>query len=358
MKIVEVTVEPVALPAQPVFSWRQGLPGSEPAVQGGRLRIVTADGLIGEAVTRRGVIVRDLVDRWVRDDLLGQDALAREHLWRRMWELDRREGFPTHALGLVDVALWDLAGKVTGLPVHRLIGTYRESIPAYASLVTYQSIDEYLDVVDQCLAAGFGAIKVHAWGDVARDTALARRLRAHVGDGVPLMYDGSAGFSLPEAVRLGRALSDEGFLWYEEPMREFNIMAHARLAGSVAVPLLVAETSAGAHMNTADFLCSVGASYVRTSPHLKGGITGALRVAHVAEAHLSNAEVHGSGLLQRHLCMSVPNTTYYESLVMGNPAMIEGCVGPDGCVSAPDEAGVGWGGRAGQEGLSRPADHQ
>jgi hypothetical protein len=64
---------------------------------------------------RRGVIAKDLVERRIRAELLGADPLMREYLWHRMWELDRVEEFPIYILGLVDVALWDLAGKAAGL---------------------------------------------------------------------------------------------------------------------------------------------------------------------------------------------------------------------------------------------------
>ena len=146
----------------------------------------------------------DIVDRVLRQELVGERADRREWLWHRLWELDRTEEFPIWLFGVVDVALWDLEGRVLGVPVHRLLGTYRESIPAYASTVTFSTAEEYLDVADQCLELGFPAIKLHAWGDARADAELCQRLRAHVGADVDLMYDGSAGFDLPSAVYLGR----------------------------------------------------------------------------------------------------------------------------------------------------------
>ena len=89
------------------------------------------------------------------------------------------------------------------MPVYELFGAYCTEIPAYASTVTFSSIAEYLDVADQCLELGYPAIKLHAWGDARRDAALAVALRAHVGDDVDLMYDGSAGFDLPDTIYLG-----------------------------------------------------------------------------------------------------------------------------------------------------------
>jgi L-alanine-DL-glutamate epimerase-like enolase superfamily enzyme len=340
--IAAVEFELRELPAPAPFRWRDGLPGSDGAVTGGVLRIRTADGACGEAPTTRGVIVRDLVERRLRTELIGRDALAREFLWHRLWELDRIEEFPIYALGLVDVALWDLAGKLAGQPVHRLLGGFRDAIPAYGSTVTYATTAEYLDVADQILARGFTAIKLHAWGDARRDAALCQALRAHVGPDVPLMYDGSAAFDLPDAVYLGEALSEARYLWYEEPMREFNVTAHRWLAERVDVPLLVGETSDGAHMNMADFVAAGCATYVRTSALYKGGVTGALRIAHLAESFGLRAEVHGPGAVHAHLCLTIPNTTYYEALVHGNPIVTDPAVDGDGLVRASDAPGFGF----------------
>jgi L-alanine-DL-glutamate epimerase-like enolase superfamily enzyme len=236
--------------------------------------------------------------------------------------------------------LWDLEGRVLDVPVHRLLGTYRESIPAYASTVTFSTVEEYLDVVDQCLELGFPAIKLHAWGDAKADADLCQRVRAHLGPDVDLMYDGSAAFDLPDAVYLGEALSEAGYLWYEEPMREFSVTAYRWLAERVDVPLLVGETSDGSHLNTADFIASGCATYVRTSANHRGGITGAMRIAHLADSFRLRAEVHGPTESAVHLCMAIPNCTYYESLVTSNPVAREPRVGPDGLVHAPTTPGI------------------
>jgi L-alanine-DL-glutamate epimerase-like enolase superfamily enzyme len=318
------------------------------------LVVTTDDGLRGRAFDPHGAIVSDVTARWLRAELLGRDAADRELLWHRLWEIDRIEELPIYALGLVDVALWDLAGQRTGLPAHELMGTFRRRIPAYASTSTFASIEEFLDVADQCLELGFRAIKLHAWGDARRDAALARALREHVGGDIELMYDGSAGFDLADSVHLGRALSDAGYLWYEEPMREFSVTAYRWLAERVGVPLLVAETSDGVHHNAADFIASGCATHVRTSARYKGGLTGALRVAHLAEAFMLRAEVHGAGPESQHLCMAVPNNTYYESFVTSNPVRRESCVDDEGFVAAPTAPGVGLPDFA-EEQLAKPA---
>jgi L-alanine-DL-glutamate epimerase-like enolase superfamily enzyme len=295
-------------------------------------------------------VVEELVNRVLRDQLTGADPLQRELLWHRIWEIDRTEELPLPALGLVDVALWDLAGRLAGLPTWQVIGGFRTSIAAYASTVTFASIDEYLEAADQILALGYPAMKVHAWGDARRDGALAAALRARVGDDVPLMYDGSAGFDLPDAIYLGEALHDAGFLWYEEPMREFNISAYERLSQAVRIPLLVAETSDGAHMNSADFIARGAATFgVRASATMRAGITGSLRTAHLADAFRLRAEVLGGDLPAHHLCMSISNTTYYESLVTTLPIRRAPEVNENGYLEAPMGPGIGL-----PEGLDYP----
>lgn len=345
MKITSVESIRVEVPApEPPFRWRKGLAGSPAAGDGAVLRISTDDGAQGVALLSRpgaAVMLDDLVERVFRPELLGQDPVQREWIWHRIWELDRIHELPLPVLGLVDVALWDLAGRIQNQPVWELLGGYRTRIPAYASTSTFATTEEFLDVADQSLALGYHGIKLHAWGDARRDAALALDLRDHVGPDVPLMYDGSAGFDLPDAIRLGHALSEADFLWYEEPIREFSITAYRRLAEQVAVPLVVAETSDGAHMNAADFIGAGAATFgVRASTTLRGGITGAMRIAHLADSFRVRAEVHGSDIPNQHLCMAISNTTYYESLVTSVNVTRERYVDDAGYVNAPTDPGI------------------
>jgi L-alanine-DL-glutamate epimerase-like enolase superfamily enzyme len=345
VKIVAVEVHKVYVPApEPPFIWRRGLTGSPPAGYSAVLVIRTDTGCDGVAFAARqasSAVLPDIVDRYLRELLIGEDPLQREWLWHKVWELDRVEEIPLYLLGTVDIALWDLAGRAYGAPTWEVLGGARREIPAYASTTTFGSVEEYLEIADQCLELGYPAIKLHAFGDAREDARLCTALRHHVGDALPLMYDGSAGFDLPDAVYLGHALADAGYLWYEEPLREFSVTSYKWLAQRTAAPLLVGETSDGAHMNTADFIASGCASFVRTSAELRGGFTGAMRTAHMADAFRLRAEPHGNTITCRHLCMAIPNCTYYESLVWGNPVRREAGIDQHGMIKAPLGPGVG-----------------
>jgi L-alanine-DL-glutamate epimerase-like enolase superfamily enzyme len=119
MKITHVESFRVPVPAaDPPFRWRDGLAGSAPAGAGGVLRIGTDQGVEGVALFSRpgaAVLLDDLVERVFRLELIGADPLQREWLWHRVWEHDRIHELPLPALGLIDVALWDLAGRLQQL---------------------------------------------------------------------------------------------------------------------------------------------------------------------------------------------------------------------------------------------------
>jgi L-alanine-DL-glutamate epimerase-like enolase superfamily enzyme len=343
VRIVDVETYVVEQPPQPAYGWREGLPTAPPRLYDLWLRVVTDEGVDGWAlVDYYGEVAAAVLGRGVRELAVGADPLRKELLWERMWELDRMEQFPTYAFGALDTALWDLSAKVAGLPLFEVLGGYRDCIPAYASTATFASVEEYLDVADQCLELGYTAIKLHAWGDARRDGELARRLREHVGPDIVLMFDASGGFRPPEAMRLGRALEEAGFLWYEEPVQEFAVEAHRRLADALDIPILGAEVIDGAHYTAAEWLATGAADLIRTEALIKGGITGALRIFHVADAFGTTAEVHGPGLASVHLCCAVPNTTYYESMVLTNPVAREPLVDADGNARAPLVPGIGY----------------
>ena len=342
MKITNVEMHVVRRDGIAPFRWRDGLPPHDGPIWDGWLQVSTDDGPEGwSPVGYQGRAAQAYLDQLGRL-ALGADPLRKELLWHRAWEHDRLEQFPLYVFSALDVACWDITAKVAGLPLFEVLGGYRSKVPAYASTATFASVQEYLDVADQCLEAGFRAIKLHAWGDWRRDAGLAQELRAHVGDGVELMFDASGGFRYHEALALGRALEEAAYLWYEEPMIEFAIEPHRRLAADLDIPVLGAEVIDGAHYAATEWLHTGACDLIRTGYHLYGGVTGAMRIAHIADGFGTTAEVHSGGILNLQLCAAIPNCTYYESFVLHNPVVLDPLVGPDGTATVSDEPGIGF----------------
>lgn len=351
MKITDIkayVLENVA--AKPRFRWRNGLPGGgDGTPPGGKtcrtlIRVETDAGLNGMAEAPSIVNAADLVYRRFKK-FVGWDPMLTEKLWEQIWEIDRIEEMHLLALGLLDLACWDIKSRAAGLPVYQLLGGYEPRVPAYASTVTWETMKEYEYHVKECMNAGFKAFKLHAWGDAKADAQLCRNLRKWTGDEADLMYDGSAAWDYVTALRFGRVLEDLDFLWYEEPMREFSLPSYKKLCDNLDIPVLAAETNEGAHWNASTWIHFGALDMVRTSAYFKGGITGAVKVAHLAESFGMRAQVHGVGHANLHLCAALPNNDYYEQNIIDSQDIRSlkkrGATSvKDGYLMVPDEPGL------------------
>lgn len=257
MRITDIRCYVVEGEHPPVpFRWRKGLPGSGDGTPIDHrpklaiLRVDTDEGITGATRIADGEAVASLTRRRLKS-FIGDDALLTERLWTKMWEIDRIEETNMAHFGLIDLLAWDLKSKKAGLPAYKLMGGNDPKIPAYASTVTWNEMGEYERHIKECVDEGFVAFKLHAWGDWKEDAKLCQNLRKWTGDKATLMFDGSAGWDLTTALKFGRVLEECHFYWYEEPMREFDLTSYRKLADSLDIPVLAAETSDGAHWNAA-----------------------------------------------------------------------------------------------------------
>ena len=350
MKITNISCYVMERVAQaPRHRWREGIPVGDGTPVGDKehsaiLKVETDEGFVGAAYGRRGYRVADVVKRRLKS-FVGEDPTMTERLWELVWEIDRIEEIQIHDLGLLDQACWDIKSQKAGMPLYQLLGGYEARVPAYASTVTWDTMDEYERYIKMCMDEGFTAFKLHAWGDTREDAKLSHNLRKWTGPDADLMFDGSAGWDYVTSMQFGRELEDAGFLWYEEPMREFDLTSYAELCRALDIPVLAAETCDGVHWNAATWIQMRALDMVRTSSGFKGGLTGAMKVAHLAESFGMRAEVHGGGYANLHLCAAIPNNTYYEALVvdeeqikglkdLGDLAVV------DGYITAPSDPGL------------------
>ena len=285
---------------------------SGPTARTALLRILTDEGIEGLSIYSAGASIDE-----IKFQLIGEDPLDRERIWQKFWRNLRTSNLGM-AIGPVDCALWDILGKVANAPVYKLLGGMRDSIPAYASTVTLDSLEEYLALADVYLEKGFKAIKLHAWGRLEEDAHLCKELRRHVGDDIVLMYDASSMFNIYEdAVWFGRQLEEANYLWYEEPMDHFNVTALARLAAELDIPLAVAEATYGGPFDALAQIQAGAADIILTGPldAYKGGLTGVMKTAHICEGFGIMCAIHGGQLPNLHAVCAIYNTKYYERLV-------------------------------------------
>ena len=296
--------------------------------------------------------------------LLGRDPLQREIIWH---DLKRsRRGFDGTPPGAVDVALWDIAGKLYGVPVYKLLGGWRKKLPAYAS--TYHgdengglaTPDDYAEFALLCKENyGYSAFKIHGWinGPIDREVASVLAIRKAVGDEMDLMLDPAGGFgTFHDVLRVGHACDEARYMWYEDAFRGggFSQFAHTKLRELIKTPLLMGEHVRGLESKM-DTIHAGAADYVRANVSEDGGITGVMKIATVAEANGLDVELHGGSLAHRHCMASIRNTNYFE-LGLCNPKVLEtsppiypdrqwldevDSVDAQGCVDVPEGDGLG-----------------
>ena len=230
---------------------------------------------------------------------LGQDATRINALMRTLQQrlYDRgRAGPLMFALSAVDIALWDIAGKTAGLPLHRLLGGGADDLPCYASLDRTGDPELVTRAVRHTLEAGFRAVKLHE-----RDTTVVRAARQAAGPGTGLMLDVNAAWNLSQARQQAAGLAGLGLAWLEEPLwPPENYDGLARLRAEYPIPLAAGENVTA--QPDFDRLMGAGAvDFIQPSPAKMGGLSELVKVFALAAVRnvtvMPHTFYHGPGLL-------------------------------------------------------------
>jgi L-alanine-DL-glutamate epimerase-like enolase superfamily enzyme len=327
------------------------------------VQVVTEDGCEGRYVLNWGASpsVYGQV-QMLAPMLIGRHAEERTGIYETLKREARQFDHMGH--GPLDIALWDWQARALGCSVATLLGSHRRRLPAYAS--TYHgdreggldSIEAFGDFALQCREMGYRAFKIHGWhdGDAREEAALVLHVRKVVGDEMTLMLDPACELrSFADALYVGRACDEAGYFWLEDPYRDSGVSAfgHRRLREMLKTPLLQTEHVRGVEPK-ADFLIAGGTDFLRSDPEYDLGLTGAMKIHHVAEGLGVDVEVHACGPAHRHLMAMSRNSNFYEVALVGPdcpnavaPVYRCGysdqldCIDADGTVPVPDGVGLG-----------------
>ena len=353
MKISDVTLTLFTWSGIPATTYGRHSPRFSGSSDLGLLTLRTDEGVEGHAFlgssSRSAAMDGASLIRFLKPLVMGQDPLERERLWQAMWQ--RNRATTLRAIGAVDVALWDIAGQVAGLPISRLLGAYRESAPAYASSAVLPSKEAYAEEAAAYRAAGWAAYKIHPPTDPAVDIQVCEAVRRAVGDDYTVMLDSTWAYQYPEALRVGRVAEALGFHWYEDPLADDDLYNYVKLRQQLKIPILATEYAPGGFTALAPWITAQATDYLRGDVAVKGGITALVKTAHLAEAFHMNFEVHHGGnslnnVANLHLTMAVPNCEYFEVL-LPDSAQKHGLVNDievdgEGFVHAPTAPGLGY----------------
>jgi D-galactarolactone cycloisomerase len=310
MKITGVEVHVLKSPLAEPFAFSQGWVRQRSATL---VEVVTDEGVTGwgEAFAQ-GLeppeIAAAAIEYALKPLLIGADPLATEVLWHSMYHATRdygRKGSVVAAISAVDIALWDIAGRARGEPIHKLLGgAFRDRVEPYATgFYRIKGQGEAARLADEALRhheAGFRLMKVKLGYGVEDDIACMQAIcRAIEGRDITLMIDTNHAYGRAEALRLGRALADCKLRWYEEPVVPEDLRGYVEMREKLTMPIAGGENEHT--MYGYRELFAAGAVDI-AQPDLGscGGITAARHIIALAQSHgvAVNPHVWGSAIAQ------------------------------------------------------------
>ena len=359
MKIDRIEVFPVShpMPQEPPIRMGVGRMVKRDAVL---VRITSDDGATGWGEAHHGRspgAIAKLIETTLAPMLIGRDALDVQGAWSRM----HRGHLASHGFGAgtaiamsgIDIALWDLRGKVAGWPLYRLLGGGRRTIPAYGGGLSlgYQEPETLVEEAQRHVGSGYRILKLRLGDAVERDAARVRAVREGLGDGIKLLADANTAYRVEDVRWIGPVLEEAGIAWLEEPFSSYDENAYRLAAQATRVPLAAGEN----HYTRYEFqrLLDEGVvQYLQPDLSKSGGISEVLRIAAMASARSLSIHPHSSMTALNlaaslHLLSAIDNPGFFEADVSHTNLFRtelgdhDFAVDAEGCLWAPDRPGLG-----------------
>jgi L-alanine-DL-glutamate epimerase-like enolase superfamily enzyme len=361
MKIVRVTATCVHVPI------KISLVGAERAssMSACLVDIETDTGLVGHgftAITDPPVIAR-AIEAVAGPAIIGDDPLLTERIWDKLyWEMMPRgqTGYAAHALAAIDVALWDIKGKVLGQPIWRLLGGARERVPVYVTFgFDFFDREQLAAAAKLWTARGFTRLKMTVGHSglarrdskplldlIREDAARVKAVREAVGPAVELFIDANCSLDLYHAQALAQMIKPYGISFFEEPITQNDVAQMAQLRRSAGIPLACGQNE-GLMFRFRDLLVRGAIDYAQPNVVIGGGYTQCAKIAGLAAAF--NVPIANGGAWQyhnMHLQAGVANGGLVEIHYLANELyqrIFDSVPAPaEGWLSLPDSPGLGF----------------
>jgi len=292
----------------------------------------------------------------LREVIKGSDPFDYEQIWNDMWAKTYyygRSGPVMHVMSGIDMAIWDIMGKATGKPVHKLLGgSYSDKVRAYASALMPENKEFVKKMVESYISQGFTAIKF-GWGplgyDVHFDIELIKTARQTAGDKVDIMIDIGKRYRLKSALYVAKALEQLNIYWLEEPLPAEDFIGYRRLTESTTLRIATGEEESG-RLAFARLINETHVDVIQPDMSRCGGLTEAKKIASMAAdqnilcvPHAFKTGVLVAASIQ--LIAAIPHAPFLEFSVTESAIRKELLVNPfkqkDGFVEVPQTPGLG-----------------
>lgn len=315
---------------------------------------------------------KGIVEKVIQPMVLGMDPLDRDVIWHKVYNLMRdhgQKGMPLQSLSGVDIALWDIAGKVMSQPIHKLIGgAHRTTVQAYGYGMmlrresTADHVARFIDEAAAIKAMGFAATKMKLGLGAKDDVKLAEAVRKGVGDDFDFMADANHAYTTPDAFYVGRALDELGAYWFEEPVAPEDHDGYRELRAGLRTNISGGEAEFN-RWGWRQILENRGLDIAQPEVCALGGISEYLRVLALCHAHFTPVINHvwGSaiavatnlqllaampplpgGLFAREPLLEFDTTeNRFRDDLLAEPLDIQGQIARQGAVTIPTGPGLG-----------------
>jgi D-galactarolactone cycloisomerase len=320
------------------------------------VQVETDEGVSGwGSCSGNGELIEFIVARVLKPLLIGMDATEIEEIWDKAYFRGGHKEFGTRGIGVVamsgiDIALWDILGKVRGRPLYQLLGgKCRDKVPAYATALYPEEPLKVARRARAFMEQGFHGVKIKVGFDLAQDMEIVRAVRQEVGKDFIVMTDANQGYEIDVALRASQAFADCGVFWLEEPLFVEDIEGHVRLRAAAKTPIAVGENL---HMRYAfeNFVVRGAVDFLQPDVARAGGITEIRKIAALAAAHKVAISFHTWGdaialAASIHLSAAIQECIVMELDYTYNPLRAELLREPlefqNGYLYPPDGPGLG-----------------
>ena len=353
MRITDIQATVVAVPFRHEERWAFGVRRGMVSVL---LEVHTDEGIvgIGEAPAYPTADIVLAVVGSLRSLVVGEDPVRIERIVKRIeaigtWHHVRGS---SPAIGGVEMACWDIVGKVAGLPVCDLLGGRVRDEVEYFRYLGRGPADAVAEEARAAVARGFGTLYLKVgWGDPADDVALIAAVREAIGPGAGIRVDANESWSSGTAIRVLRELEPYGLESAEQPISGRNLSEMAYVRGRIGMPLLANEATWSRH-DVLQTVAANAADMISVDNLMDGGLLNMKRAAGIAEAAGIGVLKHSLGELgvatcaAAHVIASTPNFLYanqgYQALLADDVLVGGGIAAAEGStLTVPDAPGIG-----------------
>ncbi|MDC1311576.1 mandelate racemase/muconate lactonizing enzyme family protein [Burkholderiales bacterium] len=379
MRIIDIRTIPLEVVLQETVYDANYTMKNKPALL---VEVITDEGLVGtgEAAHFGGPMssTTQVIEHELKPYLIGKDPINTELIWDLMHKRaykHGRGGIVIAAISGIDIALWDLKGKISGLPCWRLMGGYRKRVPAYATGGFYSSTKDNDALVDEMrtyMKAGFRAVKMKVGRNSAMELSPLRAseecgiaevslqedikrvelVRQTIGPDIKLCVDANGAWDVATAVKMGRKMEPYDIYWLEEPVWPDDILGSREVAQKLSIPIAGYETCSYGIVDFHKYINHRSVHFVQPDVAWSGGLTECIKIAHLAQAaNLPLApHIHGSAVAVAagvHLLGAIRNGSMAETVFPAHPLLTQLVKEPlvidtdTGDITLPETPGLG-----------------